>query len=131
MFGTAYAIKIAVNNAMTIILRIVAGVLQDQDNNSFDRVVIIYVVLAAGSVVVGTAMLVIGRFQLRLGLLQWSRKKRISQGDIVSAQKVKFEVGELRERHRKFGLAMFAAVNVLILGSWAAYFWGVATGNNS
>lgn len=46
MFGTAYAIKIAVNNAMTIILRIVAGVLQDQDNNSFDRVVIIYVVLS-------------------------------------------------------------------------------------
>lgn len=125
MFGTAYAIKIAVNNAMTIILRIIAGVLQDQDNNSFDRVVIIYVVLAAGSVVVGTAMLVIGRFQLR------SRKKRISQGDIISAQKVKFETGEMRERHRKFGLMMFAAVIVLVLGSWAAYFWGVATGNNS
>jgi hypothetical protein len=34
-------------------------------------------------------------------------------------------------RNRKVGLGLFVALIFLIAGAWAAYFWGVATGNNS
>lgn len=39
-FGAGYAVKIAVNNSMNIIVRIITGVIQDNDNNSYDHVVI-------------------------------------------------------------------------------------------
>lgn len=31
---------------------------------------------------------------------------------------------------RKISMGCFMALVVLVLGSWCAYFWGVATGNN-
>jgi len=41
---------------MSIIIRIITGVLQDNDNNSYDHVVIVYVILASGSVLVATVL---------------------------------------------------------------------------
>jgi hypothetical protein len=37
VFGSGYAVKIAVDNSMNIIVRTVTGVIQDRDNNSYVR----------------------------------------------------------------------------------------------
>ncbi|KAG4282030.1 hypothetical protein FPRO06_10933 [Fusarium proliferatum] len=111
VFGSAYAIKITMNNAMNIIVRIITGKIQDADNNSYDKVTIVYVVLAGLSVVV-SILLAIGAWKsVDLGHLQWSRKKRIAQGSLLNERK-----------------EIFTKENVI--GSWCGYFWGVATGNN-
>jgi hypothetical protein len=130
VFGSGYAIKIAINNSMSIIIRIVTGVLQDRDNNSYDRVVVVYVFLSAGSVVVGLVMLVWGHFDIILGRLQWTRKQRLARGHLINRRKQDFENDEHAGRNRAVSLSCFGAVIVLILGAWAAYFWGVATGHN-
>lgn len=130
VFGSGYAIKIAVNNCMNIIIRIITGVIQDRDNDSYDNVVIVYVILTAGSVVVATAMFVSGFWNPDVGHLQWTRKQRIAKGTVINDQKEKFESGEKGVRNRKLSMTLFVALLFLIAGSWAAYFWGVATGNN-
>ncbi|KPM38852.1 hypothetical protein AK830_g7693 [Neonectria ditissima] len=130
VFGSGYAIKIAINNSMTIIVGIIAGVIQDRDDDSYDNVVILYVALAAGSVVVGVVMVGLGFVSNVIGLLQWSRKERVRNGDIINDTKEKFENDEHAEWNRKLSLVNFISVIVLIVGAWIAYFWGVGTGNN-
>ncbi|OJJ44472.1 hypothetical protein ASPZODRAFT_71678 [Penicilliopsis zonata CBS 506.65] len=127
VFGTGYAMKIAINNSMSIIVDIVAGVIQDADNDSYDRVTILYVVLAAASTVVGGIMLAMGFFDEMIGRLQWSRKKRVANGDRINELKEQFETDGRAEWNRKLSLSAFAAVILLVLGAWAAYFWGIAT----
>lgn len=131
VFGSGYAIKIAVNNSMSIIVRIVTGVVQDHDNNSYDNVVVIYVVLAAGSVVVAGALFACSFWHVDAKLLQWTRKQRSKKGDMINERKEVSETGAGGLKTRKVGLGFFIALIVLVLGSWAAYFWGVATSNNS
>ncbi|KID94633.1 MFS transporter, partial [Metarhizium majus ARSEF 297] len=130
VFGSGYAIKNAINNSMNIIIRVVTGVIQDQDDNSYDRVVIVYVFLSAGSVVVGLVMLIWGYFDIILGRLQWTRKQRLAKGHLINKRKEDFENDEYAERNRRLSMTCFGAVILMILGAWAAYFWGVATGNN-
>ncbi|KAK7553495.1 hypothetical protein IWX49DRAFT_587495 [Phyllosticta citricarpa] len=74
VFGSAYAIKIAIANAVDIVIRIVTGLIQDADNNSYNHFVIVYVVMAAGALVVGWALLISSFFSVELVLLQWTRK---------------------------------------------------------
>ncbi|KAI8410745.1 hypothetical protein FOFC_10603 [Fusarium oxysporum] len=124
-----YAIKIAINNSMTIIVSLIAGVLQDRDENNYDNVTILYVTLAAGSVVVAGIMIALGFATDFIGQLQWSRKKRVENGHIINAKKQEFESEGHAEKHKKLGVINFSAVIVLILGAWVAYFWGLATKN--
>jgi hypothetical protein len=116
---------------MSIIVRIVSGVIQDRDNDSYDNVTIIYVVLAAGSVVVAALLLAGSFWSLDLGHLQWTRRQRITRGEIIKERRLEAECGVIGERNRKIGMTLFVAVLFLIAGAWAAYFWGVATGNNN
>ncbi|PSR79061.1 MFS transporter [Coniella lustricola] len=131
VFGTAYAVKIAVNDSMTILLRIITGVIQDADDNSYDRVVIVYVFLAAGSVLVGCLNFGLGSVKPALGRLQWTRKERLQKGALIEQMRNEYEDEERAERHRLVSLSCFGAVLALILGAWVAYFWGIATGHNS
>ncbi|KAL6860859.1 major facilitator superfamily domain-containing protein [Trichoderma novae-zelandiae] len=130
VFGSGYAIKIAINNSMTIIIGIVAGVIQDHDNDGYDRVIILYVVLAAGSVVVGALMFAMSFVNPTMGRLQWTRKQRIIRGEKINALKEDFEEGKSREKQKMLSISCFAATIVLLMGAWATYFWGVATGHN-
>lgn len=130
VFGSAYAVKIAINNSMTIIVGIVSGLIQDQDENSYDRVVRGYVFLAAGSVIVATITFTMSFFKLELGRLQWTRKQRIRNGQVINELKAKFEEPESAENNRKISLGSFAGVILLILLAWAWYFWGLATGHS-
>ncbi|KAJ1564294.1 hypothetical protein HK405_015277, partial [Cladochytrium tenue] len=82
-FGTAYAVKIAVNDAMNILVRIIAGVVQDADDDRYDRVVAVYVFLAAGAALVGLVLLAAANVSPLLGRLQWSRRRRIADGATI------------------------------------------------
>ena len=127
VFGFGYAVKIAVNNSMNIIVRIVTGVIQDRDNNSYDRVVVIYVFLAAGAVVVSAALLLASFLTLDVAKLQWTKKQRMRKGDLINQRK---EEVERRGGIVKGGYLPFFALAVLMMGGWSSYFWGVATNNN-
>ncbi|KAF5979195.1 major facilitator superfamily transporter [Fusarium bulbicola] len=129
VFGSGYAIKIAINNSLTIIVSLIAGVLQDRDESQYDNVTILYVTLAAGSVVVAGIMIALGFATDFIGQLQWSRKKRVANGHIINEKKREFESEGHAEKHKKLGVINFSAVIVLILGAWVAYFWGLATKN--
>ncbi|KAJ4487529.1 MFS transporter [Lentinula aciculospora] len=130
VFGSGYAIKIAVNNSMNIIVGIAAAVIQDKDDNSYNNVVGVYVFLAAGSMVVGVASLVAGYFYVDLGRLQWTKKQRVRNGDLINVQRDKFETGDMGKKNRTISMSMFASLILLIMGAWCTYFWGLATGNN-
>ncbi|KAK1690095.1 major facilitator superfamily domain-containing protein [Colletotrichum godetiae] len=130
VFGSAYALKITMNNAMNIVVRVITGVIQDNDNNSYDKVTIVYVILAGISVVVSFLLTFASWKSVDLGHLQWTRKLRIARGEILNVRKERF-YGQNGEKNRLISKSCFIALIVLILGSWCGYFWGVATGNNS
>jgi hypothetical protein len=130
VFGSGYAIKIAVNNSMNIIIRIVTGVIQDRDKNSYDNVVVIYVALAAGSVAVAIGLLACSFWHTDAKILQWTKKQRSRNGEMINERREASESGTDGLRNRKVGLGSFVALLFLMAGAWAAYFWGVATGNN-
>ncbi|KAA8568648.1 hypothetical protein EYC84_007659 [Monilinia fructicola] len=128
VFGSAYALKVTMNNAMSIIVGIVAGVIQDADDNSYDRVSILYVALSAASAVVALIMIALSYYCIDFQLLQWTRKQRLANGQRINDRKATFH-NENGDRNRKVSKYCFGALVVLVVGSWIAYFWGVATGN--
>lgn len=129
-FGSAYAVKVAMNNAMNIIVRVITGAIQDADNDSYEHVVIVYVVLAAASVLVSIMLIALSWWSVDLGNLQWTRKQRIANGELWNERKRAF-YEDNGARNKAISKICFGALVMLILGSWSAYFWGVATGNNS
>lgn len=116
---------------MGIIIRIITGALQDADDNSYRRVVQVYLFLAAASLVVGSAIL-LGSFMTdSLGLLQWTRHKRLTSGaEIIQGLKERSLVAHAR-RTRRLSVGCFGALLLLIIGGWVAYIWGAVTGHNS
>jgi MFS family permease len=127
VFGFGYAVKIAVNNSMNIIVRIVAGVIQDHDNNSYDSVVILYVCLASGAVLASAGLVTASFLTLDVARLQWTKKQRMAKSDLINQRK---EEVERRGGFVKGGYLPFVALAILTMGGWSAYFWGVATNNN-
>jgi len=114
---------------MNITVRVITGVIQDNDNNSYDHVTIVYVFLAACSVAVSLCLVLLSFLSVDLRRLQWTRKQRVKNGHIINERNEKFH-NENGARNRLISKGCFGALIVLVLGSWAAYFWGVATGNN-
>jgi EamA domain-containing membrane protein RarD len=114
---------------MNIIVRVITGRIQDADNDSYDRVTIVYVVLAGCSVVVSILLSGLSWKTVDLGHLQWSRKKRIARGTELNERKEIF-YGRDRAKNLRISLICFIVLILLVLGSWCAYFWAVATGNN-
>jgi hypothetical protein len=116
---------------MSIIIRIITGALQDADDDSYRRVVQVYLVLAAGATLVGTAILIGSFLTDKLALLQWTRQKRLTSGaEIIERIREHSLVTDYR-RTRKISIVSFGALILLVLGSWVAYIWGAVTGNNS
>ncbi|EPS26850.1 hypothetical protein PDE_01790 [Penicillium oxalicum 114-2] len=131
VFGSAYSLKVTMNNAMNIIVRIITGALQDADDNSYRRVVHVYLFLSAAATVVG-ALIFVGTFMTdQLGLLQWSRKKRLISGaEIIQALKEQSLVIDAK-RTQRISIGCFTTFVLLVVGGWVAYIWGAITGNNS
>ncbi|CEJ57137.1 Putative Major facilitator superfamily transporter 3 [Penicillium brasilianum] len=131
VFGSAYSLKVTMNNAMNIIIRIIAGALQDADDNSYRRVVQVYLFLAAASLVVGSAILLGSFLTNNLGLLQWTRHKRLTSGaEIIQGLKERSLVAHA-QRTRRVSVGCFGGLLLLIIGGWVAYIWGAVTGHNS
>ncbi|KAK8174022.1 MFS transporter [Phyllosticta citrichinensis] len=69
VFASAYAIKIAIANAVDIIIRIVTGLIQDADGNSYNHVVIVWVLLITSC-------------------FSWTGKQRLRKGETINAEKL-------------------------------------------
>ncbi|PMD52312.1 major facilitator superfamily transporter [Hyaloscypha bicolor E] len=126
VFGSAYACKITMNNAL--------------------KVTPVYVVLSVLSFIVSLAMLTlfllsktstgkISSIYVDIGRLQWTRKQRLIKGDLMNERKLivgggEEGYGEKGREMKRLSKICFGALMCLVLGSWVAYFWGVATGNN-
>lgn len=115
---------------MSIIIRIITGALQDADDDSYHRVVRVYLFLAAGSVAVGLAILIGAIFSENLAPLQWTRKQRIARGEDIVRLREKHLVTH-RNRSRWIAVVCFSALMLVTVGSWTAYIWGAVTGHNS
>ncbi|KAK1143588.1 hypothetical protein N8T08_006198 [Aspergillus melleus] len=130
VFGAACGLDQTMNNAMNIIMRLVTGSLQDEDNGSYHRVNMIYLGAAAILMAVSVAILLAALLNQNLAPLQWSRKERLAFGST--------RLAALREHHlvaryrwnRWASLCCFGALVLFVLGSWATYIWGAVTGNN-
>ena len=54
---------------MNVVVRVITGVIQDRDNDSYDNVTIVYMILAAGSVLVSAVLIILLWKSVDLGLL--------------------------------------------------------------
>lgn len=144
---------------MNIIVRVITGVLQDASPKSspYEKVTIVYVVLSVLSLVISVLLITLftlskfskGKFKniyVDIGQLQWTRKQRLANGEMIVARKkvvggsksddgVEAGAGinggnDEGRLMRKISMGCFSGLMLLVLGSWTAYFWGVATGNN-
>lgn len=153
------------NNAQNIIIRIMAGVLQDSSpkSNPYKKVTPVYLFLAICSFVVAAILVVVfvvakvGKKSIYVDIarLQWTRKERVLNGErmVMRRREVGFdsaeermgrgesgvEGGEVevsegvrreRERMKMISRGACGVLALWVMGAWAAYFWGVATGNN-
>ncbi|KAL4926770.1 putative MFS transporter [Aspergillus undulatus] len=130
VFGSAYALKVTMNNAMNIIIRIITGALQDADSDSYDRVVRVYLFLAVASVVVGLGILIGSWVNESLAPLQWTRKKRLTIGAEHIARIREKHLVTLHARNKVISSCCFGALMLLVVGGWVAYIWGAVTGHN-
>ncbi|KAK8005847.1 hypothetical protein PG991_012144 [Apiospora marii] len=126
-FGSAYSLKIMMNNSINIIVRILAGRIQDADHNSYDKVVILYLVLAGCSLFVSITLVILVYFSVDMGSLQWSRKQRNGRTERLLEMKQAF-YGANAPRNRVVSRACFGLLIGLLLGGWTAYIWGAVTG---
>lgn len=114
---------------MNIVVRVITGVIQDRDNNSYDNVVIVYAILAGLSVGISIILAGLAWWSVDLGHLQWTRKTRIARGNTLNERKELF-YGKHGQRNKVLSQSLFGALLLLIAGSWCAYFWGLATDNH-
>jgi len=139
VFGTAYAVKILVNNrcvlfcslfhissrtdndSMNIILSVGCGVLQDKDKNSYDRVAVIYATDSALAVAVVIFMVVTCYSSRDMRMLQWSRKKRMANGQLLNERTTTGTT-------KLINYVFYGSVAVLSLGALCAYIWSAAVG---
>ncbi|KAL4896424.1 putative MFS transporter [Aspergillus ambiguus] len=130
VFGTACAFRLTSHDAMGIIIRLVTGVLQDLDNDSYHRVNYVYLGLAVVSMVIALAILVAALWGNDFGPLQWSRKRRFTDGPRLLAELRDHHFVRNYRRTRHISIGCFSAMLALILASWGVYIWGAVTGHN-
>ncbi|PYH93569.1 MFS transporter [Aspergillus ellipticus CBS 707.79] len=130
VFGSAYAIKVTMNNAMSIIIGIITGALQDADDDSYRRSVRVYLFLAICCAIVSIILLIGSVVGKNLAPLQWTRKKRLDSGAELIAELRENHLVTHKRRSKMISICCFTGLILLVLGSWAAYIWGAVTGNN-
>ncbi|GKZ20772.1 hypothetical protein AbraIFM66951_003074 [Aspergillus brasiliensis] len=130
VFGSAYALKVTMNNAMTIIIGIITGALQDADNDSYRRSVRVYLFLAICCAIVSILLLIGSMIGRDLAPLQWTRKRRLASGAEYIAKLREHHLVTHYQRSRTISICCFTGLVLLVIGSWAAYIWGAVTGNN-
>ncbi|KKY27251.1 putative major facilitator superfamily transporter [Phaeomoniella chlamydospora] len=129
VFGSAYAIKLNINNAMNIIINIVTGVIQDHDNDSYNHVTIVYAVDALAAMLVAFLLVFLSWKSIDIRNLQWTRRQRIANGALWNERKEMFHK-ENGPRNRMISKYCLVALAFLVVGSWVAYIWGAVTGNS-
>ena len=112
-----------------MIVAIGAGVIQDRDDNSYRNVVKLFIGLSCVSMVVCVTMAILTFFREDLRSLQWTRKQRIARGDRLNASFARMYKEDLGKT-RLISMICCGILATVIVGSWAAFIWGAATGNN-
>ena len=79
----------------------------------------------AASVVVSIALVTLSFYSIDLRRLQWTRKQRIANGQLINDRKERFNV-ESGFKNRRTSMIYFGGYGLLVLGSWVAYFCGAA-----
>ena len=106
---------------MNIILSVGCGVLQDKDKNSYDRVVVVYAMDTALAVVVAIVMVIACYFSLDMRILQWSRKKRMANGQLLNERTT-------TRTTILISYFFYGLVATMSLGALCAYIWSAAVG---
>jgi hypothetical protein len=143
------------SSSQNIIVGILAGVLQDSSptESPFEKVTPLYVVLSIFSLAVSIILMVIflvskhqkSSIYVDIARLQWTRKQRISNGNLINERKAKVGFGgedeglgedvdrdtPERRRMKLISKVSFGVLILWVVGSWCAYFWGVSTGNSA
>ena len=101
---------------MNVIVRVITGVIQDRDNDSYDNVTIVYMILAAGSVLVSAVLIILSWKSVDLEHLQWTHKKRIARGEFINEHERAF-YEENSARNKLVSMACFTSLVALVLGS--------------
>jgi hypothetical protein len=114
---------------MNVIVAIGAGVIQDRDNNSYKNVVKLFISMSCVSMAVCITMAILTFFREDLRSLQWTRKQRIARGDRLNAGFARMYKEDLAKT-RMISMICCGILATVIVGSWAAFIWGAATGNN-
>ncbi|KAF9886548.1 hypothetical protein FE257_011320 [Aspergillus nanangensis] len=86
IFATALACKEIMNSTANLIVRVITGVIQDADDNSYDRVMKGYLTLSAGFFAVSLAIFLTALVNPNLRPLQWSRQERFAKGPTYLAR---------------------------------------------
>lgn len=114
---------------MNSIVAIAAGVIQDASDNSYDKVIILYMALSAGSLLATLILLGFSFSTTGIGSLQWTRKQRFAKKDLLN-DRIRAFYNQEFAKNRLISKICFSMVMVLMLGGWTAFIWGAATGNN-
>ncbi|KAF4303508.1 putative mfs transporter protein [Botryosphaeria dothidea] len=122
LYGTANAIKVSTGYAVALIVRVGIGILQDRDHDGYQNVIIVYLVLAIGSLLTGIAMIIGSMFTLDLGRFQWSKKKRAARGEEIAAR-TRLEDDKLSVGRSKFNFMACSTAFTFLLGAIAAYIY--------
>ena len=85
---------------MNIIINLVTGRIQDADNDSYERVVIVYVVLAAGSVVVSIGLVVLSTISVDLRRLQLDPEAENKEQTVDCCKKGEISRGKWGEEQK-------------------------------
>ena len=110
-------------------MAIAAGVIQDHDGNSYHRVVELFMGVSGVSLGVCVLLAILTFTTVDFQALQWTRARRIAKGETLNdrfGRMYKEDYG----RTKLISTSCCVALGALILGSWGAFIWGAATGNN-
>ena len=101
--------------------------IQDADNNSYNKVVILYLALASCSLFVSITLGLLAYFSVNLSALQWSRKQRQARAEkLLEMKRAFYEIKA--PQNRLISRTCFGLLICLLLGGWSAYIWGAVTG---
>ena len=114
---------------MNVIMAIGAGVIQDHDGNSYDRVVKLFMGISGVALGVSVLLAILTFTTVDFRALQWTRSQRISKGETLNERFSRL-YKEDYAKTKFISTSCCIALAILILGSWAAFIWGAATGNN-
>lgn len=113
---------------MSIILSVGCGYMQDANNDSYDKVSIVYAADSVAGVIVALIITAFCFFSIDVRMLQWTRNQRITNGFVINERIEHAKTAEVATRNKLIKIVFFTIAIALALGAFAAYVWSAAVG---